>query len=182
MQTNTRVFLPPTTLSYATFTHTHACTQFLCSPSSSSIKQNTKAKAEGFGSPKKRDIVLFSQPIIFIMTILIRMKQTIKKNTAAVLEAKMNDDRAWVLYCKKQTIHFDLDGECVRIGRLYGSFVKQLIRPSTALDIVPLSKVQYCEVRTVHLNKRKHNHIYILFACILFSVHHTVFWLKGHKV
>ena len=75
------------------------------------------------------------------------IKQTIKKNTTAVLEAKTNDDRAWVLYCKKQTIYFDLDGECVRIGRLYGSFVKQSIRPSSTLDIVPLSKVQYYEVK-----------------------------------
>ena len=82
------------------------------------------------------------------------MKQTIKKNTAAVLEAKTYSDRSWVLYCKKQTIYFDLldhqhdDGAVVvRIGRSYGSFVKQSIRPSSALDIVPLSKVQYYEVK-----------------------------------
>ena len=85
------------------------------------------------------------------------MKQTtIKKNTAAVLEAKTYDDRSWVLYCKKQTIQFDLldgdaadnsGGACVRIGRSYGSFVKQSIRPSSALNIVPLSKVQYYELK-----------------------------------
>jgi hypothetical protein len=59
--------------------------------------------------------------------------QTIKKNTAVVLQVLPYDER-WVLYCKKnKTIQVDINeddnnnGGCIRVGRSYGSFVKQSI-------------------------------------------------------
>ena len=72
--------------------------------------------------------------------------QTMKKNTAVVMEARPYNDH-WFLHCKKNnTIEFEINEGCVRVGRAWGGFVTQKISATCDLKIVPLSKVRYYQV------------------------------------
>ena len=72
--------------------------------------------------------------------------QTVKKNTAVVMEA-CPCQKHWFLHCKKdKMIQFEIKEGYVRVGRAWGGFVTQKISGTCDLKIVPLSKVQYYQV------------------------------------
>ena len=117
------------------------------------------------------------------------MYATIKSCSSPVLAYNRLENDAMLYWKNDMAIKltdFD-DATCVRVGHLYGSFVKQPVRASSAVEIMSISKVKFFEAKTdgkIHIllsvsgKERKNWPWYHIYATVSVPFAKNVKWGK----